>query len=146
MVLSKYSYSTWMESQNISSLWLFRHSRWIMAQKKENLVIILSLNMSITLCLKALSTGSEWVKSLSLWDPVDCSPPGSSVHWILQARILEWVAISFSRGSSRPRDWTQVSRIAGRRFNLWATREPSPKALLREQSRLSHFLFLPCPN
>ena len=47
---------------------------------------------------------------------VDCSQPGSSVHGILQARILEWVAISFSRGSSPPRDWTQVSRIAGRRF------------------------------
>ena len=66
------------------------------------------------------------VKSLSrvrLCDPMDCSPPGSSVHGILQARILEWVAISFSRGSSRPRDQTQISHIAGRRFNLWATRE-----------------------
>ena len=50
-------------------------------------------------------------------------PPGSSIHGILQARILEWVAISFSRGSSRPRDRTQVSCIAGRCFNLWATRE-----------------------
>ena len=57
---------------------------------------------------------------LTLCDPMDCSLPGSSVHGILQARILEWVAISFSRGSSRPRDWTQVSRIAGRLFNLWA--------------------------
>ena len=55
--------------------------------------------------------------------PVDCSPPSSSVHGILQARTLEWVAISFSRGSSRPRDWTQVSHIAGRCFNLCATRE-----------------------
>ena len=54
----------------------------------------------------------------TLCNPVDCSPPGSSVHRILQARILEWVAISFSRGSSQPRDGTQVSRIAGRRFNL----------------------------
>ena len=57
------------------------------------------------------------VKSLSrvrLCDPMDCSPPGSSVHWILQARILEWIAISFSRGSSRPRNQTQVSRIVGR--------------------------------
>ena len=54
---------------------------------------------------------------------MDCSPPGSSVHGILQARILEWVAFSFSRGSSWPRDWTQVSRIRGRCFNLWATRE-----------------------
>ena len=49
---------------------------------------------------------------LTLCDPVDCSPSGSSVHGILQARVLEWVAISFSRGSSRPRDRTQVSRIA----------------------------------
>ena len=54
----------------------------------------------------------------TLWDPMGCSLPGSSVHGILQARILEWVAISFSRGSSRPRDRTQVSRIGGRRFNL----------------------------
>ena len=54
---------------------------------------------------------------------MDCSPPGSSTHRILQARVLEWVAISFSRGSSRPRDRTQVSRIVGRRFTVWATRE-----------------------
>ena len=55
---------------------------------------------------------------LTLCDPVDCSPPGFSIHGILQARILEWVAISFSRGSSRPRDRTQVSCIPGRHFNL----------------------------
>ena len=54
---------------------------------------------------------------------MDCSLPGSSLHGILQARVLEWVAISFSRGSSRPRDRTRVSRIPGRGFNLWATRE-----------------------
>ena len=46
---------------------------------------------------------------LTLYNPVDCSPLGSSIHGILQARILEWVAISFSRGSSQPRDRTQVS-------------------------------------
>ena len=55
--------------------------------------------------------------------PVDCSPPSSYVYGILQARILECVAISFSRGSSWPRDQTQVSHIAGRRFNLCTTRE-----------------------
>ena len=59
----------------------------------------------------------------TLCNPMDCSLPGSSVHGILQARILEWVAISFSRGSSKPRDQTQVSCIAGRCFILWATRE-----------------------
>ena len=42
----------------------------------------------------------------TLCDPMDCSLPGSSIHGILQARVLEWVTISFSRGSSRPRDWT----------------------------------------
>ena len=59
----------------------------------------------------------------ALCNPVDCSPPGFSVHGILQARVLEWVAISFSRGSSQSRDRTWVSRIRDRRFNLWATRE-----------------------
>ena len=58
----------------------------------------------------------------TLCDPVDCSSPGYSVHGILQARILEWVAISFSRGSSQPRDWSQVSCIGGRFFTVWATR------------------------
>ena len=56
----------------------------------------------------------------TLW-LMDCSLPGSSVQGILQARILEWVAMSFSRGSSQPRDLTQVSRIAGRFFNIWAS-------------------------
>ena len=69
---------------------------------------------------------SEVVQSHpTLCDPVVCSSPGSSVHGILQATILEWVAISFSRGSSQPRDWTRISCIAGRHFILWATREPT---------------------
>ena len=54
---------------------------------------------------------------------MDCGLPGSSLHGILQARILEWVAISFSRGSSWPWDWTQVSPIAGSLFTEWATLE-----------------------
>ena len=59
----------------------------------------------------------------TLCDPVDCSLPGSSLHGILQARVLEWGASSFSRGSSQPRNRTLVSRIPGRHFHLWATRE-----------------------
>ena len=55
---------------------------------------------------------------LTLCDPMDCSPPRSFVHGIFQAIVLEWVAISFSRGSSRPRDQTQVSRIVDRRFTF----------------------------
>ena len=58
---------------------------------------------------------------MTLYDPMDCSPPGFSVHGILQARILEWVAISFSRGSSQSRDRTQISCTVGRFFTIWAT-------------------------
>ena len=63
------------------------------------------------------------VKSLSrvrLCDPMDCSLPGFSDHGIFQARVLEWVAISFSRGFSWPRDRTQVSCIAGYVFDIRA--------------------------
>ena len=59
----------------------------------------------------------------TLWDLMDCRPPGSSVHGIFHARILEWFAISFSRGSSQPRDQTWVSCTAGRFSTDGATRE-----------------------
>ena len=59
---------------------------------------------------------------LTLCDPMDCSPPGSSIHGIFQARKLKWVAVSSSRGLSQSKDWTQVSCIAGRFFTDWATR------------------------
>ena len=75
----------------------------------------------------------------TLCDPMDYSLTGSSVHGIFKARILEWVAISFSRGSSRPRDRTQVSRIAGRRFTVWATRE-GPQTF-SYATKLNHSLF-----
>ena len=65
----------------------------------------------------------------TLCDPVDYKPPGSSVHGISQAITLEWVAIFFSRGSSQPRDQTQVSLTAGRCFNLWVTREDNDSHL-----------------
>ena len=68
-------------------------------------------------CLQCLVTPSY----LTPCDPMDCSPPGSSVHGILQARTLEWVAIPFSR--RWPRDRTQVSCTAGRIFTIWATRK-----------------------
>ena len=58
----------------------------------------------------------------TLFDPMDCSPPISSVHGILQARILEWVAISFSRGSSLPRDWTHISCISCIACGFFTTR------------------------
>ena len=77
---------------------------------------------------KRLKWKWKWSHSVVsyFWDPMDCSLPGFSVHGIFQARVLEWVATSFSRGSSWPRDQTQVSCIASRHFTLWATRE-APK-------------------
>ena len=60
--------------------------------------------------------------------------PGSSIHGIFQARVLEWVAISFSRGSSSPRERTWVSHIAGRLFTIWATREATVNQLYFSQT------------
>ena len=86
-------------------------------------------------------SGNEVTRScLTLCNPMDCSLPGSSVHGIFQARVLEWVAISFSWGSSWPKDRTQVSRIVDRCFTIWATREvhrleirPKSRKLLGEK-------------
>ena len=69
-------------------------------------------------CVHVCSVG--WI----LCDPMDCSPPGSPVHGISQARILEWVAISSSRGSSRARDQTCISCIAGGFFTTAAPGKP----------------------
>ena len=73
---------------------------------------------------KSRKSRDTWkVKScLTLYDPMNCSLPGSSVHGIFQEIVLEWIAISFSSRSSWPRDGTQVSRILDRRFTVWATR------------------------
>ena len=68
------------------------------------------------------------VVSDSLW-PMDCGRPGSSVHGILWARIPERFAISFSRGSSHPRDQTWASCIVGRFFTVWNTRKPKDQVL-----------------
>jgi len=80
--------------------------------------------MSVPLCNQKRFINSESeVKVLvvqscpTLCSPMDYSPPGSSVHGVLQARILEWVAIPFAVRFSRPRDWTQISCIGGRLFN-----------------------------
>ena len=88
------------------------------------MLVLVYLN-SDTILIGSLS---EWVSEVTqscptLCNPTDCSLSGCSVHGIFQARVLEWIAISFSRGSSRPRNWTWVSRIAGRRFTIWTTRE-----------------------
>ena len=76
--------------------------------------------------IKFILKWSEVAQSCpTLCDPMDCS----SVHGIFQARVLDWVAISFSRGSSWPRDQTWISHTEGRCFTVWATRE-APKFIL----------------
>ena len=78
-----------------------------------------------SLPLNHLGSPSDWVCSVThscptLCDPMDWSPPGSSVHGIFQARILQWVAIPFSRGYSWPRNRILISCIAGWFFTIWA--------------------------
>ena len=68
-------------------------------------------------------------------DPTDCSGPGSSVHGISHTRILEWAAISFFRGSSQRRDWTQVSHTAGSFFTIWATLSPNTPVKRLEEAQ-----------
>ena len=80
---------------------------------------------------------------LTLWEPMDCSPQG---HEIISARILEWVAISFSRGSSQPRDQTQVSYIAGEFLTIWATGEAHWWALENQTKPGTFSKFKELPN
>ena len=75
-------------------------------------------------------------------NPMGCSLPGSTIRGIFQARILEWVAISFSRRSSQPRDWTQVCRIVGRCFTLWANREVRVTDTIKKAPHLYSHIFL----
>ena len=86
---------------------------------------------AINLVTPTSITSGPWLKvgmgvCETLCDPMNCTSPGSSVHEISQARILEWVAISFSRGSSRPKDWTHVSCIGRQILYHWATWEARP--------------------
>ena len=93
---------------------------------------------SLHVCAKSLQL------CLTLSDPVDCSPPGSSVHGILQARILEWVAMPSSRGSSQPKDPTRVSCcscIAGGFFTTEPLRKARHKALQNIQAKTERIFF-----
>ena len=86
-------------------------------------------------CISSNSVSAQLC--LTLCKPMDCIPPGSSGHGILQTRRLEWVAIPFSRGSSQPRDRTWVSHTAGRFFSVWATRETHTALLYHIYSQLN---------
>ena len=74
--------------------------------------------------IKELCMHAQLLSHVQLWDPMDCSLPGSSVHGISQARILEWIAMSFSKGSSWSRDRTSISCIAGKLFTTESPGKP----------------------
>ena len=98
-------YRTETDSQTQSTgLWLSRGRGWGTG------------GLGVRACARACS-----LSRVRLCDPMDCSPPGSSVRGVFQAGTLQWVATSSSRGSSQPRDQTQVSSIASRFFTIWAT-------------------------
>ena len=129
-------YVFWMSALcQIHDVWIFSHSEGclfillMVSSLCRNFLVSCALNCLFLLLLLLLLVsdakthdkdwcqGASFIHSfmlvaqlyLTLCDPIDCSPPGSSVHGILQARILEWVAMPFFRGSSRPRNWTRVS-------------------------------------
>ena len=102
------------QSRNLSWAWVGGHlgGEWIY-------VFVWLIPFAVHIKLTILLIGSVCVCVLVIWlcpalcDPMDCSPPGSSVRGILQASVLEWIAIPFSMGSSWPRDWTWGSHIVG---------------------------------
>ena len=105
-----------------SPLWTTQALSW------KNMILVILVLISSFVPMVAVY-GLATKSCPTLCDPMDCSPPACSVHGIFQARILEWIAISFSRGSSQPRNRTQVSCIAGRFFTNWAMREISSSYL-----------------
>ena len=94
-----------LRTKGIFQLCVFSHKGF-----QLTLLSVYTFTSNMSVCMKVPQS------FLTLWDPMDYT-----VHSILQARILEWVAFPFSRGSSQPRDWTQASCIAGGFFTSWAT-------------------------
>ena len=99
------------------------HTKWSKSERQILYDITYMWNLKYETDKERKKESDVAQSCLTLCNPMDCSLPGLSIHGVLQARILEWVTISFSRGSSWSRDQNQVSRIGWRRFNLWATRE-----------------------
>ena len=117
-----------MEAIVLISVYVAKHFPVVLTfkSKSEQMKVLDSYFFCFLKCVTPFWSITNSLQAQScptLCDPMVCSLPGSSVPGILQARILEWVALSFSRRSSQPRDWTWVSRIVGRHFTIWATRE-----------------------
>ena len=115
--------SDWTELNTYYINILFIHTIYVYSMLQYAIYYIhIFLYVRAWVCAKLLQL------CLTLCDPMNCSPPDSSVHWILQARILEWVAIASSRGSSWPRDWICIfcnSCIAGGFFSTEPPGKPN---------------------
>ena len=108
------------KSDTMCMYYIFIHThtyKYMFAHAHTCIYIHMCINICACMCAKSLQS------YLTLCDPEDWGPPGSSLHGFLQARILEWVATPVFRGSSLTRDQTQVSCIAGRFLTVWATWE-----------------------
>ena len=114
IVLSAFQLNTWQSKPSYMKNWKNSGSKYMTPSICIHFESKYMLDLVCVLVAQACPT---------LCNPMDCSPPGSSVHGILQAWIQEWVAISLSRGSSQPRNQSWVSCFAGGCFTAWATRE-----------------------
>ena len=121
----------WAAYRKITGKWICRFQLCFHRHAVHSLLVYLCYQMGLsyrlsfiaitfTLCIPQVLVTQ---RCPTLCDPMDCNSSGTSVHGIIQARILEWVATSFSSESSKPRDWACVSCIAGGFFIIWATRE-----------------------
>ena len=107
---------------------------------------ILTTFISMSFCTWKVKMSVTW-PWLTLCDSIDCSSlPASSVHGILQARILEGVAIPFSKGSSQPRDRNQACCTAGRLFIVWATSEALYVCVYKTWKKVKLLLAQSCPT
>ena len=134
---------TWTHSSIRTYLSLLKGFQLLLSNSCYWNEVTLNLSICLSLALPLVPPGkpiypSVYVCLVTLCDSMDSSPPGSSVHGILQARILEWVAMPSSRGSSQPRDWTQVSHIAGGFFTIWVTREVHLSIYLSTYLSINH--------
>ena len=114
-------------TQNILAFTFVYKTKWVHMNEGyfQNIFFHVTKEKSNTCNLLFINTMKVEVSQscLTLCNPMDCSPPGYSVRGILQSRILEWVTVSFSRGSSQPRDWSQVCRTAGEFITIWTSKE-----------------------
>ena len=113
--------------------------------KKNIYICIYHIHVYINMLCCAQSLQSSDFKCPTLWDPMNYSPPGTSVHRILQASILEWVAMPFSKGSSWPRNWTCIFCVSGLQADPLPTELPGKSMHLPKLMYISIHMYIYIP-